>query len=232
MEIKNILAKILKGEQLTDEEKAFVATYDPAKEKDGVAAAARKAAEKERDEARQKAEEAQAKLDKIKADAEALQKKQEEEKLTAEERFANSIKDLNAKLEEMNARAQKAEADRLALERKTTILAEAKKAGVIPIKGVSSSFFDSAILSVTAGVNADDAEALKQAFESFKSENAALISTESPGGVPPSGDPKKAGVDYTENPWKKESYNLTKQIEITEKDSALAARLKSEAGVN
>lgn len=33
------------------------------------------------------------------------------------------------------------------------------------------------------------------------------------------------------NPWKKESFNLTKQGEITKKDPDLAAKLKAEAGV-
>jgi hypothetical protein len=34
-----------------------------------------------------------------------------------------------------------------------------------------------------------------------------------------------------ENPWKKETWNLTKQGEITKKDPDLAAKLKAEAGV-
>lgn len=45
MTIKDILAKVTKGEALTAEEKAFAESYDPQQALDGVAAAARKKAE-------------------------------------------------------------------------------------------------------------------------------------------------------------------------------------------
>jgi len=45
MNIKDILAKVTKGEELSADEKAFLAAYDPQKDSDSAAAAARKKAE-------------------------------------------------------------------------------------------------------------------------------------------------------------------------------------------
>lgn len=44
------------------------------------------------------------------------------------------------------------------------------------------------------------------------------------------GSPLPGGGSGPANPWKKDSYNVTEQIRITQKDAALAARLMREAG--
>lgn len=70
MKIKDILAKVAKGETLTAEETAFLVAYDPQKEIDSAAAAARKKAESDAAKAaedlaaaQQQLKDAQAKLD-------------------------------------------------------------------------------------------------------------------------------------------------------------------------
>ena len=71
MNIKELLAKISKGEALTDEEKAFVAAYDPEKVVNSTAAAARKSAEA-------KFKEKEVELQKLQSDIEALRVEAEE----------------------------------------------------------------------------------------------------------------------------------------------------------
>ena len=46
MKLKDILAKVVKGDALTDEEKKFIGDYDEQKVLDAAASAARKKAEK------------------------------------------------------------------------------------------------------------------------------------------------------------------------------------------
>jgi hypothetical protein len=62
----------------------------------------------------------------------------------------------------------------------------------------------------------------------LKESDPYLFGVELKGRVPEgTGKPPQA----QENPWKKETWNLTKQGEITKKDPDLAAKLKAEAGV-
>jgi len=49
-------------------------------------------------------------------------------------------------------------------------------------------------------------------------------------GGDPGANKKKGGGDVTDNPWKSETFNLTKQAKITNDDPELAKRLKAEAG--
>ncbi|NLE67546.1 MAG: hypothetical protein GX608_09015, partial [Lentisphaerae bacterium] len=65
MDLKSVHAKIANNEPLTDEEKAFLAAYDPDKVLNSTAAAARKAAEA-------KLKEKESELQKLQADIEAL----------------------------------------------------------------------------------------------------------------------------------------------------------------
>lgn len=62
MSIKDILAKVAKGETLTDEEKSALGAYDPQAEIDKASAAARRKAEKERDDFKAQAEKSAADL--------------------------------------------------------------------------------------------------------------------------------------------------------------------------
>lgn len=226
MTIQDILKKAAEGATLTDEEKEFVTKYDFDAEKNGAAAAARKAAEKERDEAKKKLLEATAALDELKAKAQAT----EDEKLTQDERAAKVLEAMQQKLATMEAKAAQAEAELKANSRKAHILAEAKKLGVTPIKNINEQVFYGMLGNVTKDVDAGDADALKAALEAFKTENAGMIATNSPGGIDPTKGTPSLNLKNGENPWRKEYYNLTKQIEISNANPTEAQRLKTEAG--
>jgi len=104
MNIKELLAKISKGDALTDEEKEFVAAYDPEKVVNSTAAAARKSAEA-------KLKDKEAELQKLQSDIEALRVEAEEkanankpelEKLTREmEKLKKGLSDKESAVQQL-----------------------------------------------------------------------------------------------------------------------------------
>lgn len=76
-----------------------------------------------------------------------------------------------------------------------------------------------------------DADAMKAVLDQFKADNPAMIAAAVKTGANVKG---KGGVDEFKdvaNPWKTDSFNLTKQIEISQKNPELANTMKVEAGV-
>jgi hypothetical protein len=100
MDIKALLAKVAKGEALTEEEKTWMAGYDPDKTANSAAAAARKAAEKERDALKEKLAELETQL----ADA-------GNEGKTELEKLQKQVEKLNKALTDKDALIAKAAAD-------------------------------------------------------------------------------------------------------------------------
>ena len=74
----------------------------------------------------------------------------------------------------------------------------------------------------------EDLYGIEEQIAALKKTDPYLFGVELKGRTPEgTGKPPQG----TENPWKKETFNLTKQGEITKKDPDLAAKLRAQAGV-
>ena len=215
MQLKDLLTKVSKGETLTDAEKNYLGSYDPQAAIDTAAAAARKAAEKEAKQHKDALDALKAEFDQFKADNDP-----------------NKSKDANAKLlariEKLEAAKAAAEAKTAAMERTARVRDLAKAAGINAAKGVDSKTIDLLVDNLMNGVDLDDADAVKAAFDGFKTANAGLIAAPTIGGAGAKGIPgaeKYAG----KNPFAKETFNLTEQIELKATNPELATHLQQEA---
>ena len=216
MKLADILAKIAKGDALTDEEKKFVGEYDEQKSLDAAAANARKKAEKEAKDAKDALERLQSEFDEFKAANDPGKKQSELEKALAR----------ISKLEQAN---KDKEAQIAARDRTARIRALAKEAGINPAKGVSSETLDLLVDNLMAKVDIDDAAAVKVAFDGFRTSNAGLIAANTVSGVGIKGQPASAESYIGANPFSKKTFNLTKQIELRMENPAQADALKAAA---
>ena len=216
MTIKELMAKIAKGETLTDEEKAFAAKYDPQKDIDTAAGAARKKAEQERDGFKAKVDELTAQL------AEA------QKTGTASDA---TIKKLQKDVADL-MKANKESADRLAAQARADAIRKAvSEAKIVCAKGISQSLFDKAVSAAFEGVDMENADVVKATLDKFKTDNPAMIGVDGVGGVGTQGTPG-GGTTYTgPNPFKADSLNLTEQMRILSQNPAEAQRLAADAGV-
>jgi len=216
MKLADILAKVAKGDALTDDEKKFAGEYDEQKNLDAAAANARKKAEKDAKDAKDALEKLQGEFDEFKSQNDPAKKQTELEKAL------NRI----AKLEKENADAK---AQVAARDRAARIRALAKEAGVNPAKGISAETVDLLVDNLLAKVDIDDADAVKAAFDGFKSANAGLIAADTVGGVGVRGTPAGPAAFAGRNPFLKESFNLTEQLQLKASDPAKYAELKAAA---
>jgi hypothetical protein len=173
MTIKELLAKVAKGEALTDEEKAELSGFDPDRASNGAAAAARKAAEKERDTLKTQLDELQAKLDEAgnagKSEAEQLKAK---------------VATLTKAVETAQAAATKAESDRKALLRGTKL--DRIVGGLKFVDGLDASLPRLALERVLADLKDEDLdnETLVQPIVAgFAEKNKAILLDQSGGGA-------------------------------------------------
>lgn len=218
MTISTILAKILKGEALTDEEKAFVGAYDPQKEIDTASAYARRKAEERMKEA----------IAKQTAAENALRELQEKAADPAKDNELAALQKKVAKLEALNAAA---EAKNAAHARRDAIRAAAKANGVIAAEGINADVFER-LLDLTVGeTDINDEDALKGALESFKKDNPAMIAASVRSGSGQLGNPRGGESFSGKNPWKTESLNLTEQMRMVKDHPEQAVALAADAGV-
>ncbi len=215
MKLAEVLAKVANGESLTDEEKRFVAEYDEQKILDTAAANARKKAEKEARDAKDALEALKGEFDEYKAANDPAKKQTELDKAL------NRI----AKLEKENADAK---AKVAAQERSAKLRSLAKEAGINPAKGVSSESLDLLVDSLMAKIDLDDADAVKTAFDSFKTANAGLIDAGTVGGAGQKGNPGDRSYSG-KNPFAKESFNLTEQLRLRIENPETASALEAAA---
>jgi len=214
MELKDILAKIAKGEALTDEEKRFAGEFNLQTVLDSAASAARKKAEAE-------AKAAKDALAKVQGDFDAFKEANDPDKGKSE------LAKLTARLEKLEAARKAAEDKASALERTARIRALAREAGVNPAKGVDSKTIDLLVDHLMAEVDLDDADAVKTAFDGFKAANAGLIAANTVGGAGIKGTP---GGGYTgPNPFSQKTFNLTKQLELQATQPEVAKSLEAAA---
>jgi len=181
MNIKELLAKVAKGETLTADETAFLAAYDPDKASNGAAAAARKAAEKERDTLKAQLTELEAKL----GDAENAGKS-EVDQLKA------TVAKLTKSVEAATATAAKIEGEKKALVRGTKL--DRIVAGLKFVDGLDASLPRLALERALADVPDDGLEneaVVKPIIEGFTAKNKAILLDQSGGGA---GTPAKGGA--------------------------------------
>lgn len=218
MNIKEVLAKIAKGETLTDDEKKFLAEYDPQKELDTASAAARRKAEKERDDAIAKATDLSKQLE------EANKAKKPDDR-------DDQLTKLAKEVEKLTKKNAEAEAKLAATARMDAIRAAAKAGGVVAADGISGEIFEMLLDRAVGTVDVKDADALKGALEAFKSANPAMIADLGRQGVGVKGVPSGGATSPSANPWKKGAENLTEQMRLLATNPAEAQRLAASEGV-
>ena len=215
MKLTEILAKIAKGETLNDEEKSFVGSYDPQKDIDAAASAARKKAEKEAADAKTALEKLQGEFDTFKAENDPA-------------KGATELQKLTKRLEKLEADKKAAEDKAVELERNAKVRALAKEAGINPAKGVDSKTIDLLVDNLMKDVDLDDGDAVKAAFDGFKTSNAGLIAAGTIGGAGQKGTPG-AGAYTGANPFSKKTFNLSEQLKLRIENPEIATQLEQAA---
>ena len=226
MTIKEVLAKVRKGEALTDDEKVILDGYDPDKAANDAAAAARRKAE-------QDTADAKAALKKLQDEADAAKKAQDDAhkaSQTEAQRRDAEFKAMQAQVAELTEAKTEAETRAAALNRSQSIRDKAKAAGIgLAPKTVSESLFFQMLEATLTGIDVSDETALTAALEKFKTENPGVIAAPGSGSGVASGSP--SSLSGGKNPWAKGSENLTEQMAIYAKDPGAAKGLAAAAGV-
>lgn len=167
MTIKEILAKVAKGEELTAEEKTLAAGYDPQKDIDSAAAAARKKAEADAAKAVQ--------------DLAAVQQQLKDAQSKLDEAGGKSKTDLQ-KLQDQVATLQKqveaARTEKVKLIRQQKLNDVIQASGIQFVKEVDGSIMRRALENEFAPLADDDLvsdEKVKPVIETFRARNKAVI---------------------------------------------------------
>ena len=214
MKLNEILAKVAKGEALADDDQSYLGSYDPQAELDSAAAAARKRADAEAKAAKDALAALQGEFDDYKAANDPAKGQGEIARLTK-------------RLEKLEAERDAANAKSAALERASRIRSLAKDAGISAAKGVDPKSLDMLVDHLMAEVDLDDGDAVKAAFDGFRSANAGLIAAATVGGSGQKGNP--GAHASAANPFSKRSWNVTEQIKMRIEDPAKADSLRAAA---
>ena len=159
-----LVAKMLKGEELTEEEKTALKAFDTAKAIDSAQAEARRKAEKDAAEANAKAEDALKKV------------KEYEEKNNAAksdtEKLADQIKSLTERLNQSDAKSKKLEEEAARAARTEKVREIAAKYGVKFVEGLDRYFsgFEEILSGKTEELNNENTVTL---VDVFRQTNAA-----------------------------------------------------------
>lgn len=188
MEIKDIIAKIVAGQELAQEEKDAIAAFDPDKAKNDAAAAARKDAE-----AKTKA--AQAELQKLKDEADKARKANEDAakaKMTEAEQLKAEIAKLSAGFKNLQDAKEASDKALAAAARKSAIASIREEHKLRFIDGVDQSLVNGAFADAFAGLDdLSDKAQVAERVQTFMDRNKALIVDNSIGGT---------GNDYQPKP--------------------------------
>ncbi len=214
MKLNDILAKIARGDALDEAERAFAGQYDEQASLDAAAAKARKRAEADAAEWRAKAEKAAADLEA------AIEKASDPAKDT-------EIAKLTKRIETMERRNAALEAEKAATARSAAIREAMKGAGIVAAKGVDADMLQEIVGLRLKDTDLGDADAVKAVFDAFKKSNPSMIAAGGIGGVGVKGEP--GARHAARNPWRKDTFNLTEQIEMSVSNPELAAAMKAEA---
>ena len=223
MNIKDILTKVLKGEALADDEKEFAEKFDLQTELDRAAAAARKKSEADTKTARSEAEALRSQLAEL--------QKQLEDKGADEGKAKTELAKVLKKVEALEKKNAENEAKIAASERLDAIVELAKAHGIRPADGISGASLERLLDIAVGDTDVTDEDAMKSVFDSFKAENPSMIAAAVKGGSGLKGDPNASKFTGVANPWKANTFNLTKQIEIMNAEPNTAKAMMAEAGV-
>lgn len=215
MTLKDILAKIVRDEALSNEEKEFCKSFDLQAQLDSAASSARKKAERERDDAR-------AQMQKALDDLEDLRSQTDPNKAKTE------MDRLMSRIEKLETAKKAAEDRAAAVERTNKVRQLAKDAGIVAAKGISTKSLDALVDALMGNVDLEDADAVKAAFDTFKTDNAGMIAAGTVGGVNHKGV-NDVSTFSGENPFSKKTFNLTKQMELKMTNPELAKSLQAAA---
>lgn len=224
MNIKTLLAKAAKGEELTDEERAFLQNYNP----DDALAAARKKAEERQSAAEARVKELETKI----GDLEGTIKKAGDAKKTEVELMAETVKRLEQKLDAQDKALKEANEQAKAQARQAKV--NKLFAGVKLVDGVDRDMVANAFTGKFADLSDEDldnASLTTPLIDTWKEGNRALVADDSGHGT---GGPAKGGertpAASGKNPYAKDSFNLTEQLELEQSNPEKAKRLAAEAG--
>lgn len=173
MDIKAMLAKVAKGETLTDEEKAALAGFDPDKAADSKAAAARKEAEKQRDALKAQLAELEGKLEEAGSAG-----KSEVEQLKAQ------VAKLTKAVDDGKKAAETLTGEKRALLRGHKL--DRILGGIRLVDGLDASLPRLALERALAAVKDEELESddvVKPILDKFRASNKAIILDESGGGA-------------------------------------------------
>lgn len=221
-----IIAKLIAGTALTEEEKGQIAKFDLQKELDATAANSRRKAE-------ESAGKLQAEVTRLNAELEAAKHKADDDSKTGADeigKLTKTVERLQQSLADMKQKAEAAEAAKAALERTAAIDAYAKGHGLAPIKGVSETTFNKFFREAVGDADLADKGAMDAVVKSFKEQMGGIIAV--PGvAVPGSGNPLTGGGTGGANPFAKESFNLTAQGRLYAENPEAAKALAAAAGL-
>ena len=226
MNLKDVLAKINKAETLTDEEKAYLSKFDYDAELNAAAAAARRKAEGDRDALKTELDKLNAAAaEKAKADAEA-----KKASMTAAEKQAADFKALQAKVAQLEKDKAEEAKRAAALQREQDIVRLREKAGIQFAANIDPAITGSAFARAFDGLDdLTNEQEVASRIKRFKDANLGLIADNTGRGSGLGGSPAGDALAKN-NPWAKETENITKQAEIELSNPSLAAELKAAAG--
>ena len=232
MNLKQILAKLAKGEDLTAEEKAFLADFDADKALNDAAAAARRKAEEKLTAAEQRAAKLEADLKKLADEAEEKENAGKPEL----EKAQKTIERLTAQLAERDSLIKTLSTEKEGLTREQKLAAIIQKSGIAFIPGVNAGAMTKLLKAEFADLalkDLDDESLTKPILDGFVKSNEAIIvdASGSGSGRQPATKTNSFQGKTIANPWKKDTFNLTLQGQILTGDPELAKRLKKEAGI-
>ncbi len=225
MNIADIIAKLQKGEALTQEETQFFAAFDYSKAINDASASARRKAEKETADAKTQLASLQATIDELKAGSASTgaEKDSEIAKLTKTVELLRQAQEATRKeLEESKAAKAK-------MERESAIAEFAKANGIRAAANVSEKGVADLFRLAVGDMDVSDADAMRALADKFKKDNAGLIAVDGVR-VPASGKPNTDPPTAT-NPFAKETWNATEQVKLSIANPQKAEALARQAGV-
>jgi len=172
MKLKDIQAKLKKGEELTDAEKQFLADYDESKAVNDAAAAARRKAEEKQAELEKERE----KLNQQMADIQAkLDEKENAGKSDAEKAQAQ-IEALSKQVGELKTQAEEASSAQAQMSRNQRIADIRRTAGIQFVPGLDHAMLEQSFSRAFEGIeDLESDEVIKTKVETWQAMNKAAI---------------------------------------------------------
>lgn len=215
MDIAEIIARVKKGESLSQEDRDFLSKYDHQKAIDDIAAAARRKALDE-------AKAAKARVAELEEKLQGLQDASDKAGLESSDKLAK----LEKMVEKLTADYAKANAEKAALVRSQGIADIMSRNAIKAAKGIADKGLLRLFEDAIGDTDLADAEAVKKAVDQFKQDYGGMIAVEGVK-VPSSGSPASQ-FSGANNPFK--TGDIDKQAELFAADRQLYDALRAEAG--